>query len=120
MLLCGIVHLLCGVLFLLFSERTVQGLVVDPPAPSVLLVRGLGGILIAFGTLNVMAHNAPDGPAVRAVLAGTLVYLLITTGFDVRWTVEGLLLPMAWITIAVRTVFAIVYAAALFIPVRNG
>ena len=110
MLLVGATHVLFGVLFLSLSTHATDLLVVDPPERSVLLVRGLGGILIAIGTTNVMARNSTDVVGLRAVLFGTLLYFFFTVGFDVRWALSGLLRPAAWITISVRALFAIGYA----------
>lgn len=110
----GAAHVLCGLLFLFLSARATECLVIDPPPRSVLLVRGLGGILIAFGTMNIMARRGENGPALRAVLAGTLLYLVFTTAFDVRWVLCGLLTSAAWLTIAIRGVFAVAYARALW------
>lgn len=106
--------MVCGVLFLFFSAHAANTLVIDPPPRSVLLVRGLGGILIAFGVMNVLARHVTDARALRAILAGTLVYLLSTLAFDVRWILAGLLHPAAWATIAIRAVFAAAYARELW------
>lgn len=119
LVLSGGAHLVCGLLFLFFSDATVGALVVDPPPRSVLLVRGLGGILIAFGVMNLLACRAPDGRALRALMAGTLLFLLFTAGFDLLWATQGLLHTAAWATIAVRGVLAVGYAWALATPMNN-
>ena len=71
-----------------------------------MIVKGLSGICFAFGLMNLMARNSVDGPALSAVLLGTLFYLLFTTGCDMYWILGGMLKPLAWASIALRVVFA--------------
>ncbi|HEX2617377.1 MAG TPA: hypothetical protein VHL57_07525 [Flavobacteriales bacterium] len=110
----GVSHLLVGVLFLLFTANATDLLVVDPPPRAVLLVRGLGGILIAFGLINLLARKSTDVVALRAIITGMLAYLVITVAFDLRWMMAGLLCPLAWATMVIRALFAVAYARALW------
>lgn len=72
-------------------------------------MRGLSGICFAFGLMNLMARNDAHSPALKAVLTGTLFYLLFTVSCDIHWTLIGILAPLAWLSVALRFGFAVGY-----------
>ncbi|MEO8588394.1 MAG: hypothetical protein ABI432_03420 [Flavobacteriales bacterium] len=102
-------HMLFGVFFLFFNVFATNLILRDPGPTSPLLVKGLSGIVFAFGLLNYMARDSADSKALRAVLVCTAFYLLFTIAFDVYWTLTGLLHPVAWYSIGIRAVFACGY-----------
>lgn len=114
MLIVGWFHVGFGAFFLLFSDLAIT-LFIDQAGPSSsLIVRGLAGICFAFGLMNLLARKSKPGPALKAVLVGTLFYLVFTVGCDVHWTWIGLLRPLAWLSIAIRLGFAGGYVYLLF------
>lgn len=115
LLLIGAFHLLFGAFFLLFTGAAVHLFIETPGAAALVIVKGLSGICFAFGLMNLMARNSPDGPALRAVMVGTLFYLLFTTGCDVYWIRTGVLKPLAWASVALRLVFAAGYVYQLVV-----
>ncbi|MBL7952070.1 MAG: hypothetical protein JNM62_10150 [Flavobacteriales bacterium] len=106
LLLVGAFHVLFGAFFFLFSGFAVHLFIQTPGEAALVIVKGLSGICFAFGLMNLMARNSTEGPAVSAVLMGTLFYLLFTTGCDVYWIRSGVLTPLTWASIALRVVFA--------------
>ncbi len=119
MLLVGAFHLLFGVFFFLFTGSGVHLFIHEPGDAALVIVKGLSGICFAFGLMNLMARNSPDGPALYAVLAGTLFYLLFTMGCDMHWIRGGILKPLAWASIALRMLFAGGYAYHLLLRKRR-
>jgi hypothetical protein len=114
MLVVGWFHVIFGAFFLLFSELAIT-LFIDQAGPSsALIVRGLAGICFAFGLMNLIARKSKPGPALKAVLVGTLFYLLFTVSCDIHWTSIGLLKPLAWFSIVIRIGFAGGYVYLLF------
>ncbi|MBK8498073.1 MAG: hypothetical protein IPL52_04470 [Flavobacteriales bacterium] len=105
----GVFHLLLGILFFLFTKEATALMIATPGAHMHLLVKGLSGIVAAFGGMSLMAQNATPGRALNAILFGTLFYLLFTVVCDAVWTIMGLLRPIAWVSIAIRVALAAGY-----------
>ena len=110
MLSVGVFHLLFGGFFFFFTAAGAQLFIEPPGESSLVIVKGLSGICFAFGAMNIMARNAEEGPALTAILVGTLFYLLFTTGCDIYWIRSGILAPLAWASIALRSGFSAGYA----------
>lgn len=119
MLFVGTFHVLFGAFFFLFTGFAVHLFIETPGEAALVIVKGLSGICFAFGLMNLMARNSPDGPALSAVLVGTLFYLLFTMGCDVYWILAGVLKPLAWASIALRVVFAGGYVYQLAVRKRR-
>lgn len=118
LLIVGAFHVLFGAFFFLFTGFAVHLFIETPGEAALVIVKGLSGIYFAFGLMNLMARNSADGPALSAVLVGTLFYLLFTTGCDVYWILGGVLKPLAWASIALRLVFAGGYVYQLVVLKR--
>lgn len=106
MLLVGAFHVLFGAFFFLFTGFAVHLFIETPGAAALVIVKGLSGICFAFGLMNLIARNSPEGSALLAVLLGTLFYLVFTTGCDIHWILTGMLKPLAWVSVGLRLVFA--------------
>lgn len=107
--MAGIFHLLLGTIFFLFTKEATALMIASPAAHMHLLVKGLSGIVAAFGGMSLMARNATPGRALNAILLGTLFYLLFTVVCDGVWAIAGLLRPIAWVSIAMRAALAAGY-----------
>lgn len=110
MLAVGVFHVLFGAFFFFFTSAGAQLFIEPPGKASLVIVKGLSGICFAFGAMNIIARHSAEGPALKAVLVGTLFYLLFTTGCDAYWIRTGILTPLAWASIALRLGFAGGYA----------
>lgn len=119
LLLVGTFHVLFGAFFFLFTGFAVHLFIETPGEAALVIVKGLSGICFAFGLMNLLARNSPEGPALTAVLVGTLFYLLFTTGCDVYWIRTGMLTPLTWASIALRAVFAGGYVYQLVVRKRG-
>ncbi len=109
MRLAGIFHLLLGMVFFVFTKEATA-LMITSPAPEMhLLVKGLSGIVAAFGAMSLMAQRATPGRALNAILCGTWIYLCFTIACDVVWLGAGYLRPIAWVSVGLRTVLAFGY-----------
>ncbi|HPF91909.1 MAG: hypothetical protein H6590_03340 [Flavobacteriales bacterium] len=113
--LMGAFHILFGAFFFLFTGLAVDLFIETAGEAAAVIVKGLSGICFAIGLMNLMAHNSADGPALRAVLVGTLFYLLFTTSCDAYWIHTGVLKPLTWASIALRVVFAAGYVYQLLV-----
>lgn len=120
LLIVGAFHVLFGAFFFLFTGFAAHLFIETPGEAALVIVKGLSGICFAFGLMNLMARNSADGPALSAVLVGTLFYLLFTTGCDVYWIVSGMLKPLTWVSIALRVVFAGGYVYQLAVRKRQA
>jgi hypothetical protein len=118
MLVVGWFHVFFGAFFLLFSNLAITLFIAQAGPSSSLIVRGLAGICFAFGMMNLLARKSKPGPALKAVLVGTLFYLLFTVGCDIHWTRIGLLQPLAWLSIVIRLGFAGGYVYLLMMRKR--
>jgi len=107
--LAGTFHVLLGALFFSFTKEATMLMIDSPDAHMHLLMKGLSGIVVAFGSMSIMACNATPGRALNAILSGTLLYLLFTIGCDIVWVSTGLLRPIAWLTIGLRAALAAGY-----------
>lgn len=107
--LAGAFHVLLGALFFFFTKEATALMIASPDARMHVLMKGLSGIVIAFGSMSIMACNATPGRALNAILSGTLLYLLFTIGCDIVWVSTGLLQPIAWLTIGMRAGLAAGY-----------
>lgn len=107
--LAGAFHMLLGALFFLFTREATAFMINEPHVHMHLLVKGLSGIVVAFGSMSLMASNATPGRALNAILGGTLLYLLFTVACDIVWVCAGLLRPTAWLTIGMRAALAVGY-----------
>ena len=110
MFLVGIFHLCFGSAFFVFTSYGVQLFLSTPGEEALVIIKGLSGICFAFGFMNLMARKSADGPALNAVLIGTLFYLLFTVSCDIRWIQTGVLKPLAWASIGIRLLFTCGYA----------
>ncbi len=119
LLLVGTFHVLFGAFFFLFTGFAVHLFIETPGEAALVIVKGLSGICFAFGLMNLMARNSAEGPALMAVLVGTLFYLLFTTGCDVYWIRSGVLKPLTWVSIALRVVFAGGYVYQLVVQKKH-
>lgn len=119
MLLVGAFHVLFGAFFFIFTGFAVHLFIETPGEAALVIVKGLSGICFAFGLMNLMARNSTEGSALSAVLAGTLFYLLFTTGCDIYWILSGMLTPLAWASICLRLVFASGYVYQLVVRKRH-
>ena len=109
MLAMALFHMGFGVFFL-FGQTYASQLIFSAPGPNAsMMMAGLSGIVFAFGLLNYLTRNSADGEALRSVLTGTAFYLVFTVIFDSYWTVHGLLNPIAWASIAIRSFMAVCY-----------
>lgn len=120
LLLVGTFHVLFGAFFFLFTGFAVHLFIETPGEAALVIVKGLSGICFAFGLMNLMARNSDAGPALSAVLVGTLFYLLFTTGCDVYWIRTGMLTPLTWASIALRAIFAAGYVFQLVAQKRDA
>jgi hypothetical protein len=113
--IAGSFHLLLGVIFFTFT-REATALMIALPGPDMhVLVKGLSGIVVAFGGMSLLAHRATPGRALNAILGGTLFYLLFTVGCDVVWVSAALLRPIAWVSIGMRAMLAMGYGYYLWV-----
>ncbi|MBK9177475.1 MAG: hypothetical protein IPM46_14305 [Flavobacteriales bacterium] len=107
--LAGTFHVVLGAVFFVFTKEATALMIETPGEHMHLLVKGLSGIVAAFGGMSLMAQNATPGRALNAILAGTLLYLLFTVACDIVWVSTGLLRPIAWLSIGMRAALAAGY-----------
>jgi len=112
--LAGTFHVLLGAFFFLFTREATELMIDSPDEHMHLLVKGLSGIVAAFGIMSLMASNATPGRALNAILSGTLLYLLFTVTCDIAWLNAGLLRQIAWLTIGMRAALAVGYGYHLW------
>lgn len=112
--IAGSFHLLLGALFFIFTQEATVLMITAPGPHMHLLVKGLSGIVAAFGGMSLLAHRATPGRALTAILGGTLFYLLFTVVCDVVWVGSGLLRSSAWVSIGMRAALAVGYAYYLW------
>ena len=102
-------HMLFGAFFLFLNNVACNLLLAHPDATSELLVMGISGIVFSFGLMNYLARNSADSATLRAVLIGSAVYMAFTVAFDIHWTLIGMLNPIAWFSIGLRSLLVCGY-----------
>ncbi len=99
-------HMAFGAFFLFFQSFASRIIFSEPGPNAPMMMVGLSGIVFAFGLINYLARDSAESQAMRAVLIGTAFYLVFTVIFDSYWTIQGLLNPIAWLSIGIRSVMA--------------
>lgn len=74
-----------------------------------MMIRITGIFLLSFGAINFMASRSENNLALRSILMGSLIYLILTIGLDIYWTMDGMFEPRAWGSITFRLVFVAGY-----------
>ena len=99
-------HMAFGAFFL-FGQGYASRIIFSVPGPNApMMMLGMSGIVFSFRLINYLARDSAESRAMRAVLIGTAFYLLFTVVFDSYWTIQGLLNPIAWASIGIRSVMA--------------
>lgn len=109
LLIGGISQLFLGFFFLLFTDTAAAQNMVEITESALMLQKNIGVFSIAFGIVTLLARRSGDSLALRAILIGTIFYLIASSGVDSYGILSGAFTSMAWGGIAVRVIFIFGY-----------
>src|SRR5689334_5428874 len=79
----SIISLIFGLYFLLLPDEAIREFQAGEPGDALRLsIRELGGALISVAVIDWLASSDKGSKALRAVLAGNIVFFLFNTGLD--------------------------------------
>lgn len=110
LLIAAIGQLFFGIFFLFFSEAaTAQSMKETATETTLLFVKNLGGFQLGVGMITLLCRKSPDTLALRAILIGTLVYLVASVSIDAYGILAGFFTPQGWGGIVARVLFIVGY-----------
>ena len=109
----GVVGVLFGLGFLLMPDMSLRTYGVPTDPHNLMQSRYFGAELLAVGLIYFLGRDTQDPKAVRAMLVAGLVTNTIGAAISV-YAAGGLQNGMAWMSVAIYTVFALAAAYYLF------
>ena len=112
LLISSIGQLFFGIFFLFFTEIAATASlknINDMTEVALLFQKNIGVFNIGFGIVTILSRKSPDTIALRAILIGTLFYLIASVCTDSYAIINGLFTTQGWGGIVFRIVFIIGY-----------
>jgi hypothetical protein len=113
LLIAAIGQLFFGILFLFFTEMAASQNMKVVTDSALLLQKNLGVFSIAFGIISFLSRKDSDTISLRAILIGTLFYLIVSVCVDAYGIIKGIFTPQGWGGIVARILFIIGYFSYL-------
>lgn len=120
MAVAAVLALVFGLAFLLIPARLLDLYGIGTDEVGLYLARYVGSTYIGIGLIAWLARNAPEGPALRAVITGSFVLSAIGLVIAVFDALSGLGNALTWLTVAVYVFLAVGFGYLLFGDVRRG
>jgi hypothetical protein len=97
MIIAALVQLGFGSMFAFFPELAIGQFLRESVPETTIMIRITGIFLLSFGVINYLARQSDDSLALRAILIGSLFYLVFTIAMDIYWTLEGMFETSSWV-----------------------
>jgi hypothetical protein len=109
LLIGAIGQLFFGIFFLFFTDIAAAQNMKEVSMTNILLEKNLGVFSLGFGIVTFLSRKSSDTIALRALLIGTLFYLIVSSLVDSYGIMKGLFTSDGWGGIGARIVFIIGY-----------
>lgn len=106
----GVVMVIFGIMCFANAQSMITQLGQQSTRMAEVLMTSVGIFLFTFGLINFFARRSADVVALRAIVGGTWLMLLLTLATDIPLVLSGFFSSFEWGSVIIRSIFFILYA----------